>query len=190
MDPKFFPRPDDFRQWLKENHQTEDELWVGFYKKATGIPSITWPESVEEALCFGWIDGLRKSIDEKSYKIRFTPRRRDSNWSQVNLKMMEKLIENGKIRPAGLKAYERRDQSKSRQVSYELDEVKLKKEYVDQIKENPKAWKFFNNLPPGYKKQTCFYVMQAKREDTRQRRLKVLIESAAEGKKIPHLRRK
>jgi len=190
MEAKFFQHPDDFRQWLEENHQSEEELWVGFYKKATGIPSITWPESVEEALCFGWIDGLRKSIDEKSYKIRFTPRRPDSNWSQVNLNMMEKLIDNGKMQPAGLKAFQERDPSKSKKASYERKQIELPEEYKDQIKEHPEAWSFFQELAPGYKKQSIHWVMQAKREATRQRRLNILIESAAEGKKIPQLRRK
>ncbi len=189
MDPIFFINPSEFRAWLAKNYDSEKELWVGYYKKATGLPSMTWPESVEEALCYGWIDGLRKKVDEKAYKIRFTPRRKDSNWSQVNLKMMERLIENGKMQEPGLKIFQERDLSKSQKVSYELNEVILTKEYEDKIKTNGKAWEFFSQLAPGYKKQTCHWVMQAKREETRLRRLQVLIDSAAEGKKIPHLRR-
>ncbi len=189
MTPTFFPSPEDFRKWLDENHDTEGELWVGYYKKATKIPSMTWPQSVEEALCYGWIDGLRKKVDEKSYKIRFTPRRANSHWSQVNLKMMDDLIQNGKMQPAGLKIYQERNPAKEQLFSYERKAIQLSNEYIEQIKATPKAWEFFDNLAPGYKKQTIHWVMQAKREETRQRRLKILIESAAEGKKIPQLRR-
>lgn len=189
MEPIFFPTPEDFRKWLHKNHDKEEVLWVGYYKKATKIPSMTWPQSVEQALCYGWIDGLRKSIDEKSYKIRFTPRRPKSHWSQVNLKMVDELIKNGKMQAAGLAAYEKRDLTKEKLFSYERETAQLKEEYIDQIKSNPKAWDFFKDLAPGYKKQTVHWVMQAKREETRQRRLKILIESSAEGKKIPQLRR-
>lgn len=189
MQPTFFPTTEDFRKWLEENHAGESELWVGFYKKATQIPSITWPQSVEEALCYGWIDGLRKSIDEKSYKIRFTPRRPNSHWSQVNLKMVDELIKNGKMQPAGLKIYQERNPAKEQLFSYEREMAQLKEPYIEQIKAQPKAWAFFQSLPPGYKKQTVHWVMAAKREATRQKRLKILIESAAESKRIPHLRR-
>jgi uncharacterized protein YdeI (YjbR/CyaY-like superfamily) len=189
MDPTFFPTPSDFRQWLEENHDKKKELWVGYYRKSTKIPSINWPQSVREALCYGWIDGLRKSIDEKSYKIRFTPRRRNSHWSQVNLKMVDELIKNGKMQPAGLKIYQKRNPAKEQQFSYEREAAQLTEEYLEQIKAQPKAWDFFQNLPPGYKKQTVHWVMQAKREATRQKRLTILIESATEGKRVPHLRR-
>jgi uncharacterized protein YdeI (YjbR/CyaY-like superfamily) len=189
MAPTFFPTPEDFRKWLHENHDKEKDLWVGYYKKATKIPSITWPQSVGEALCYGWIDGLRKSIDDKSYKIRFTPRRPNSHWSQVNLKMVKELIENGKMQPAGRKVYEERNPEKEQLFSYERQAVQLTDEYLKQIKAIPAAWAFFKKMPPGYQKQTAHWVMAAKREATRQRRLKLLIESAAEGKRIPPLRR-
>ena len=120
----FFATPDDFRRWLADHHDSEDELWVGYYKKATGKPSITWPESVDEALCFGWIDGVRKSVDEEAYKIRFTPRRRGSNWSRINLERVSALIDQGRMTPAGLAAYEARDPEKAG-YSFEQDEPRF-----------------------------------------------------------------
>ncbi len=185
----FFETPDDFREWLSENHDKKDVQWVGYYKVATGKPSIKWEGSVREALCFGWIDGLRKSIDDESYKIRFTPRKPNSHWSGKNIRMVEELIEQEKMKAPGLKAYERRDEKNSRQASFEQDSVELKKEYRDQIKENEKAWTFFQELAPGYTQTSVHWVMSAKREDTRLRRLKTLIESCENGEKIPLLQR-
>lgn len=190
QNPLFFPTPADFRKWLAENHESMEVLWVGYYKKATKLPSITWPESVAEALCYGWIDGLRKRIDDKSYKIRFTPRKKNSHWSDVNIKMMADLQEKDLVQPAGLAAFERRKEKKSRQAAYEQDQVGLPPNYEEQIKANAAAWAFFDGLAPSYKKATIWYVLSAKREETRLRRLQVLIDSAAEGKKIPQLRRK
>lgn len=187
-DIRFFESPGDFRKWLEEHHNQKDVQWVGYYKVATGKPSMTWEESVREALCFGWIDGLRKSIDAESYKIRFTPRRPDSHWSAKNIQMVEELIEQGRMKKPGLNAYEKRDEENSKQASYERDKVKLKKEYEDQIRQNKKAWKFFEELAPGYTKTSIHWVMSAKREDTRQRRLKTLIESCENQEKIPPLR--
>lgn len=181
----FFEKPDEFRKWLLQNHDQKEVQWIGYYKVATNKKSIRWEESVREALCFGWIDGLRKSIDQESYKIRFTPRRPDSHWSGKNIRMVEELIEEGKMKLPGLKAYERRDEKNSRQASFEQDSVELKKEYRDQIKENKKAWTFFQELAPGYTRTSIHWVMSAKREDTRQRRLKILIESCENGEKIP-----
>lgn len=181
----FFETPDDFRDWLTENHDKKEVQWVGYYKVATDKNSIRWEESVREALCFGWIDGLRKSIDDESYKIRFTPRKSDSHWSGKNIRMVEELIEEGKMKSPGLKAYKKRDEKNSRQASFEQDSVELKKEYRDQIKENEEAWTFFQDLAPGYTRTSIHWVMSAKREDTRQRRLKILIESCEKGEKIP-----
>ena len=189
MKPKFFPTPGDFRQWLTENHESEQELWVGYYKKATGKPSLTWPESVEQALCYGWIDGLRKSIDEEAYKIRFTPRRPNSIWSAINLKMVERLKKEGLMQPAGLAAYKRRSEKRSEVYSFEQGNVKLAPEYEQQLKANPDAWEFFQSLPPSVKKPSVWWVMSAKQESTRQRRLGILIECSATGQRIPQLRR-
>ena len=188
--PTFFQTANDFRKWLETNHDSSPELWVGFYKKATKLPSITWSESVDEALCFGWIDGLRKSIDEKSYKIRFTPRRPNSIWSAVNIKKIKELTEQGRMQAAGLEVWNNRNKKKQKKYSFEQKIVKLSKSYENQVKANEAAWAFWQKLAPGYKKQTSWWVMSAKKETTRQRRLAILIESSAEGKKIPPLRTK
>lgn len=188
-DVLFFETPKAFRAWLEKNHEKKDVQWIGYYKVATGKPSMRWEESVREALCFGWIDGLRKSIDDESYKIRFTPRKPDSHWSAKNIEMVEELIEQGKMKKPGLKAYEKRDEKNSRRASFERESVKLKKEYEDQIRQKKKAWKFFEELAPGYTRTSIHWVMSAKREDTRQRRLKILIESCEKEEKIPLLQR-
>jgi uncharacterized protein YdeI (YjbR/CyaY-like superfamily) len=185
MEAKFFSRPSEFRKWLKQNHDKADELWVGYYKKATGIPSITWPESVDEALCFGWIDGLRRSIDEGTYRIRFTPRRATSRWSDVNVKRVKELKKRGKMAPAGLEAFERRKSSKpypESRASADLD-----KEYAAKLRSNKKAWAFFDALAPSVRRLSIVWVMSAKKEETRLRRLGILIESSEKGEKIPPL---
>lgn len=183
----FFRTPDDFRKWLAENHNRKEVQWIGYYKVATNKESMRWEESVREALCFGWIDGLRKSIDDESYKIRFTPRRSGSHWSGKNIRMVKELIAEGKMEEPGLKKFARRDEKNSRRASFEQDSVKLKKEYEDQIRQNQKAWKFFEELAPGYTKTSIHWVMSAKQEATRQRRLKTLIESCENEEKIPPL---
>lgn len=185
----FFETPDDFREWLSKNHHQKEVQWIGYYKVAANKNSIRWEESVREALCFGWIDGLRKSIDDESYKIRFTPRRPDSHWSDKNLRMVKELIQKGKMESPGLEAYKNRDEKNSRQASYEGKKLQLKQEYENQIKENKKAWSFFRELAPGYTRLSVHWVMSAKREDTRQRRLKTLIESCENHEKIPPLKR-
>ncbi|MEZ5009200.1 MAG: YdeI/OmpD-associated family protein [Chitinophagales bacterium] len=190
MKPMFFTKPAHFRQWLHENHNHATEVWVGYYKKSTKIECIDWPASVQEAVCYGWIDGIRKTIDDKSYKIRFTPRKPDSIWSALNIKYVAALTKEGKMMPAGIKAFKKRKDDKSSIYSHEQNEVKLNKRYEDQIKANKKAWIYFESLPPGYKKHTIYYVMSAKREATQLKRMQILIESAEQGLKIPHLRRK
>ena len=189
MEPKHFPTKADFRTWLEAHHNQEEELWVGYYKKATKKPSITWPQSVDEALCFGWIDGLRKSVDEESYKIRFTPRRPNSTWSAVNIKRFGELKAMGLIRPAGQAAYERKAEKRSELYSYEQGTLGLSRAYEQKIKANQKAWDFFQSLPPSVKKPSIWYIMSAKREDTRLRRLDTLIQCSEEGQRLPQLRR-
>ena len=190
MEPKFFAKPADFRKWLKSNHRKLDEQWIGFYKVKSGIPSMTWPQSVDEALCFGWIDGKRMSIDEKSYKIRFTPRRPNSIWSAVNLKRVPELIEMGLMKDAGLEIYNKRKPKNERLYAYEQGTLKLDPNYKKQLKSNKKAWAFFQKLTPSVKKPSIGYVMMAKREETRIKRLGILIQCCEEGKKLPSLRRK
>ncbi|HSP88427.1 MAG TPA: YdeI/OmpD-associated family protein [Ignavibacteriaceae bacterium] len=187
MDHTFFPTQSDLRKWFEKNHNKADELWIGYYKKATGIPSITWQQSVDEALCFGWIDGIRKSIDEKSYKIRFTPRRKKSNWSAINIKRIKELIKQDLVKTSGLEAFKKRDEKKAKLYSFEQEKIKLPKELEEKIKANKKAWKFFQKLPPYAKRLSTFWVISAKREETKLSRLKTLIKCSEEGKKIPPL---
>ncbi len=187
--PTYFAHPGELRRWFEQNHTTVDELWVGFYKKATGIPSVDWPQSVDEALCFGWIDGIRKKIDEKSYMIRFTPRRANSHWSAVNIANVKRLKKEGLMTPAGIEAFNQRTAKRSKQFSYEQETVELAPPYLQKIKQDPAAWAFFNNLAPSYQKASRYWVMSAKQEKTRLRRLEQLIGSSAAGKKIPLLRR-
>lgn len=183
MIPKFFKTPSDFRKWLAANHAQEKELWVGFYKKGSGKPSIDWPESVEEALCFGWIDGLRKSIDSESYKIRFSPRRAGSVWSAVNIKNVQELIKQKRMQPAGLKAFAVRKEYRSGIYSYEQRSADLVEPYLGKMKRNKAAWKFFQSQPPWYRKQANWWVVSAKREETRLKRLEKLIELSAHGQR-------
>ena len=184
MTPRFFKTPATFRQWLATNHVKSKELWVGFYKKGSGKPSIDWPESVNEALCFGWIDGLRKSIDEDSYKIRFTPRKATSVWSSVNIRYAEELIKQKRMQPAGLKAYALRKEYRSGIYSYEQRSAELVEPYLAQLKRNKAAWKFFQAQPPGYRKQMNWFVVCAKQEATRLKRLARLIENSAAGRRL------
>ena len=189
MKPQFFATQIDLRKWFVENHEKEDELILGYYKKASGIPSVDWPQSVDEALCFGWIDGRRNSIDEKSYQIRFTKRRLTSHWSAVNIDKIKKLTEEGKMYPAGIEAWDKRDKRKQMKASYEQKEIKLAKKYRDQINANKQALKYFNKgIPPFYKKLSIHWVMSAKKEETRQRRLGQLIECCERGELLPAFR--
>ena len=173
------------RKWFAAHHSSVPELWVGFYKKDSGKPSITWPQSVAEALCFGWIDGIRKSIDEVSYKIRFTPRKPHSTWSAVNIKLARELVDQGLMLPSGLKAFEARKEYRSGIYSYEQRSPELPDEYGKKLKKNLVAWKFFQAQAPSYRKAINWYVLSAKREETRLKRLATLIEYSAKGQRIP-----
>ena len=189
-DPTFFPTPEDFRTWLHTHHKTQTELWVGFYKKATGIATITWSESVDQALCYGWIDGIRKKVDDKSYKIRFTPRRVNSHWSAVNLAKMKELEKKGLLQAAGIAIFEKRKVAKEKRYSYEENNItELSPVFIKELKTNEKAWAFYDNLAPSDKKATIHWVMSAKKEETRLRRFKTLVESSEQGLKIPPIRR-
>jgi uncharacterized protein YdeI (YjbR/CyaY-like superfamily) len=181
---KFFKTPAAFRKWLAVHHAKEKELWVGFYKKGSGKPSIDWPESVKEALCFGWIDGLRKSIDKDSYKIRFSPRKPSSIWSAVNIKYADELIKQKLMQPAGLKAYAARKENKSGIYSYEQRSAELVEPYLGKLKRNKAAWKFFQAQPPGYQKLMNWWIVSAKLEGTKLKRLAQLIEYSAAGRRL------
>lgn len=184
MKPRFFKTPSAFRKWLVANHDKAEELWVGFYKKDSGKPSITWPESVDEALCFGWIDGLRKTIDDKSYMIRFSPRKPESIWSAVNIRNVERLIEEKKMQPAGLKAFAARKEYRSGIYSYEQRPAELVEPYASQFRRNKAAWKFFQAQPPYYRKTLTWYILSAQQEETRLKRLAVLIEASEKGRRL------
>ena len=185
MKVNFFKTQADFRKWLAARHASETELWVGFYKKDTGKASITWPQSVDEALCFGWIDGIRKNIDEVSYKIRFTPRKQRSTWSAVNIKRVPELTEQGLMEAAGLKAFAARQENTSGIYSYEQRTPELPAQYARNLKKNAAAWKFFQAQPPSYRKAVNWWVVSAKQEETRLKRLDKLIDDSAEGRRIP-----
>jgi uncharacterized protein YdeI (YjbR/CyaY-like superfamily) len=179
--PIFFKTQSDFRKWLEKNHKQETELLVGFYKVGSGKPSMTWSQSVDEALCFGWIDGVRKSIDKDSYQIRFTQRKPTSIWSAINIKKIEELTKQGLMQPAGLASFERRTENKSKIYSYEKAEAELTPDFKKQFKANKKAWDYFQSLAPSYKKISTHWVMSAKQEATRIKRLHQLISESAAG---------
>ncbi|MGH9933328.1 MAG: YdeI/OmpD-associated family protein [Pyrinomonadaceae bacterium] len=185
MKPIFFKTPADFRKWFATHHASETELWVGFYKKDSGKASINWPQSVDEALCFGWIDGIRQSTDDVSYKIRFTPRKARSTWSAVNIKRAGELIEQGLMQAAGLKAFAAREENRSGIYSYEQRSAVLPDQYGKELKKNPAAWKFFQAQPPSYRKAANWWVLSAKRKETRLKRLEKLIDHSAHGRTIP-----
>lgn len=190
MEPVFFASPAAFRRWLEKHHATSPELLVGFYKKHTGKPSLTWQESVDEALCFGWIDGIRRSIDHEGYAIRFTPRRKGSTWSAINLERVPELVRAGRMTPAGLAAYRVRDPAKSGLYSFEQrHQSRLTPAMQKEFRANRKAWAFWEAQPPGYRRIALFYVMSARREETRQRRLERLIADSAAGRRIGLLQR-
>jgi uncharacterized protein YdeI (YjbR/CyaY-like superfamily) len=182
---KFFKSSSHFRRWLEANHGTAQELWVGFYKKDSGNPTITWPESVDEALCFGWIDGVRKSIDEVSYKIRFSPRKATSTWSVVNIKRADELAAQGLMSPAGKKAFDQRKENRSGIYSYEQRTVELPDPYRTKLKANKAAWEFFEAQPPSYRKVVCWWIVSAKKEETSFRRLDRLIKFSVQRQRLP-----
>jgi uncharacterized protein YdeI (YjbR/CyaY-like superfamily) len=187
MKPTFFPTPADFRQWLFEHHTTTRELLVGYYKRGSGKPSITWPESVEQALCFGWIDGVRKSIDGLSYTIRFTPRKPGSVWSRINIESAEALIARGQMQPAGLAAYEVKRENRAGIYSYEQRSAELVEPYDALLKQNEAAWRFFEAQPASYRKAASWWIISAKKEETRRKRLETLVTSSEQGKRLPAL---
>jgi len=180
----FFQSPSDLRKWFEKNHATAPELWVRFYKKDSGRASITWPESVDEALCFGWIDGIRKSVDEVSYKIRFAPRRRGSIWSAVNIKRATALTDERRMRPTGVKAFAARRENKSGIYAYEQRHAELEEPYNGMLKKNKAAWDFFQARPPSYRKTLSWWIVSAKKEETRLKRLEKLIEESANGRRM------
>jgi uncharacterized protein YdeI (YjbR/CyaY-like superfamily) len=189
--PVFFRTPSELRSWLEQHHDDAAELLVGFHKRASGKPSITWPEAVDEALCFGWIDGVRKGIDDASYTIRFTPRKPSSNWSLRNIERVAELTAQGLMRPAGLAAFEARREEKSGIYSHEQRRAaKLDAAQERHFRDNAKAWDFFEAQPPSYRRAAVWWVVSAKREETRLRRLATLIEDSERGRTVKPLTRR
>lgn len=184
MTLKFFPTQSEFRQWLEENHDKETELIVGFYRIGSGKPSMTWSEAVDQALCFGWIDGVRRKIDEESYSNRFTPRRPNSNWSAVNIKKIEELTKQDLMKPAGIAAFEKRKEEKSRIYAYENKPTEFPQEFEKLFRTNEKAWDFFTKQPAGYKKTMMYWVLSAKQEATQKSRLEKLIFECENGRRM------
>jgi uncharacterized protein YdeI (YjbR/CyaY-like superfamily) len=184
MSPKFFRSAEELREWFARNHRTAAELLAGFYKKGSGKPSITWSESVDEALCVGWIDGVRKSLDEERYTIRFTPRRPGCVWSAANIKRVAELRKQGRMQPAGLAAFAQRKENKSGVYSYEQRPQSLPEPYASKFKKHARAWAFFESQPPGYRRTATWWVISAKKAETRDKRLASLIADAAAGRTI------
>lgn len=185
--PTFFPTPKDFRKWFEKNHDKAKELLVGFYKVASGKKSITWSESVDEAICFGWIDGVRKSIDSESYSIRFTPRNPGSIWSAINIKKVEELSKQELMHPSGFSAFSKRKENKSRIYSYEKEPETLSPGFLKKLKANKKAWAFFRSMAPSYQRPCVHWIMTAKQEATKIKRLEELIIDSAMERKIKRL---
>lgn len=182
-DVQHFESPGDFRSWLEEHHEDRDELWVGYWKKATRKPSVTWEETVDEALCFGWIDGIRQKLSDEAYAIRFTPRRRGSTWSRRNMGRYAELEASGQIQAAGRAAYDRRIEEKTGTYSFEQEKpLELSPEFEARLRANEGAWPDWEQRPPGYKRKMTHWVMSAKQEATRERRLSKLIEDLAAGR--------
>ncbi|HTT19878.1 MAG TPA: YdeI/OmpD-associated family protein [Candidatus Sulfotelmatobacter sp.] len=187
-EPEFFATPAEWRKWLEKKYSCTQELWVGFYKRDSGRPSITWPEAVDGALCFGWIDGVRKSIDAFSYKIRFTPRKPRSIWSAINIKRAKELAKLGLLHPAGLAAFEKRDGDRSAIYAYEQRRTaQLPRELEKAFRAKNEAWAFFQSQPPWYRRTSTYWVISAKREETRLKRLATLIDCSARKRNIPSL---
>lgn len=183
--PTYFATPAEFRRWLTRHHKAATELLVGFHKKATGTPSITWPESVDEALCVGWIDGVRRRVDDARYSIRFSPRRAKSIWSAINIARVKVLVAKGRMRPAGLAAFERRDEKKSRIYAYEqVKKATFDAAQLRALKADKAAWDFFQAQAPSYRQLCSYYVTSAKQEATRERRLERLIAESAAGRRL------
>jgi len=185
MKPKFFATPREFRDWLEQFHLVEQELWVGFHKKNSGKLSITWPEAVDALLCYGWIDGVRKSLDDATYVIRVTPRKPRSTWSAINIRRAAELTRMGLMRPAGLKAFEARSDDRSAIYSYEQrKKAELSPEFEQKLHHSKKAWEFFSAQAPSYQRLAKFWVMSAKKEETRIKRFDQLIRDSATGHRL------
>ena len=184
MKPKFFNTPAEFREWLEQNHDTTSELLIGFHKKASGKKSITYHEALDEALCFGWIDGVRKKLNETSYVQRFTPRKPRSIWSNINVGHVERLKKEGRMHASGLAAYAKRDAKRTGIYSFENEAATLAPAYEKKFRANKKAWDFFQKQPAYYKRLLIFRIMSGKKEETRLRRLDQTIDVSEKEQRL------
>ena len=187
MKPRFFRTQQAFRTWLEKNHEARMELIVGYWKKDTNKPSVTWAETRDEALCFGWIDGVRRRIDDERFCVRFTPRNPKSVWSDVNIARVKAMIEEGRMTPAGMAAFERRDERKTALYSYERKNAELSGDLLRLFVRNRCAYDFFRAQPPGYQRKSAHWVMSAKRESTRLRRFNGLMAACEAGERVAQL---
>jgi uncharacterized protein YdeI (YjbR/CyaY-like superfamily) len=190
MKPKFFTSVDKLHDWYLKNHKKKDEIVIGFYKVSSGKKSILYQDAIDEALAFGWIDGIRRGIDETCYNTRFTPRRKNSIWSQINIKRIAYLKKSGRMQPAGLEVFKNRNPERTNLYSFEQKNLQLRSDYEQQLKANKKAWDFFQSRPPSYRKPSIHWIMSAKQEETRLRRLHRLIHDSECETTLPHLTRK
>ncbi|MCQ9640024.1 YdeI/OmpD-associated family protein [Chryseobacterium sp. WG14] len=184
MEATFFATKEEFREWLEKHHTEEKELLAGFYKTGSGKPSMSWSESVDQALCFGWIDGVRKSIDHERYSIRFTPRKSGSIWSLINIKKVEELSKAGLMTPSGQQVFALRKEEKSGIYSHEKENILLAPVYKDQFMAHTTAWNFFEAQPPSYKRVIIHWIMSAKQEKTRLSRLEKAIDKSGQLKRL------
>jgi uncharacterized protein YdeI (YjbR/CyaY-like superfamily) len=187
VDAHFFSSPEDFRRWLEENHLTAPELWVGYYKKSSGRGGMTYAQAVDEALCFGWIDGRVRSLDAHSYANRYSPRRNGSIWSAINVRRVGELLAEGRMRPAGIRAFEARSEARTGVYSYENRPADLPDELAASFRQHGAAWDFFSRQPPSYRRAATWWIVSAKRQETRERRLAAVIEKSAAGERIDQL---
>ena len=187
MKPTFFDGPEGLRAWLAENHASASELWIGFHKKGSGKGGITYPQALDEALCMGWIDAVRKNISADDWMIRFTPRQAKSHWSKVNIRRAAELIAEGRMKPRGLEVYRSRTEERSGRYAYENMPKALSRKYQQKLRANAKAWSWFAEQAPYYRKVCTYWVMTAKKEETRERRLASLIACSAKGSRVPQL---
>ncbi|WP_019809184.1 YdeI/OmpD-associated family protein [Saccharomonospora halophila] len=191
-DPAFFARPADWRGWLEENYDTATELWVGFHRRSADPSGMTWSEAVDEALCLGWVDGQRRKVDDERYMIRFTPRKSGSVWSAVNTDRVGQLRQQGRMRPAGENAFAQRSESRAGSYSYEqdADSVAFDPEQERRLRADEAAWTFFTSQPASYRKAATWWVVGAKKEQTRAKRFEQLLSDSANGRTVPPLTRR
>ncbi len=184
----FFESPEELRDWFDAHHETATDLWLGSYRKATGKPSVSWSDAVDEALCVGWIDSIRKRLDDTRSAQRFTPRRKGSTWSAINVAKVADLTAQGRMRPAGLAAFERRTAANTAVYSYERPEASLSDAELERFRAVPAAWADWERRPPSYRRAVMYWVTSAKGADTRTRRLEALIADSAAGERVRPMR--